>query len=126
MILQRIRCGVQAVSFIRMLQSMACSPKTKFHTFEFSVATAIPMSPDEKHVLILSDLKIWKYHVVAERGQGLASRTNVAITSLRLTSDGQFLETNRGMIRLQSDTDASDNLQFNSVWGQGLAFLGEE
>jgi WD40 repeat protein len=100
---------------------------TTNYTFSYSVTEAIAMSPDEKLIaILLKDSTIWIHHVVTERGQKLSPRTGAAITSLRFTSDGQFLETNRGMISLQPDTDASGNLQSDSVWGQRSAFLGVE
>jgi WD40 repeat protein len=100
---------------------------TTNYTFRYSVTEAIAMSPDEKRfATLLNDSTIWIHHVVTERGQKLSPRTGAAITSLRFMSDGQFLETNRGMISLQPDTDASGNLQSDSVWDQRSAFLGEE
>jgi WD40 repeat protein len=93
----------------------------------FLDVTAIAMSPDEKLIALLSaDSTIWIYPVAIKRGRKLSTWANAGLTSLRFTSDGQFLETNRGFVSLQPDTNSSGSLLSDSVWGSTSAYLGEE
>ncbi|KAJ5368809.1 Vegetative incompatibility protein HET-E-1 [Penicillium cataractarum] len=86
----------------------------------------IAMSPDGKIIALAAKESIWLYHVETKRRQRLVTRLDAFITSLRFSSDGQFLETNRGTVSLRPESDESGNLQSDNEWGGGFVFLSPE